>query len=495
KTWTNMVSRIPGCPAGAWIPQIEVSVHSAAEAFVVVNNYRLNDWKPYVFHTTDYGVTWKQIANEKEVTSFVLCITQDPIQPGLLFLGADDGLYFTTDSGEHWNRFPSKVFPRVATEDLKIHPTDQSLVIATFGRSLWVMDNLSTLREIAKNRSLLSKTFTLFPIHPAVQASYRSVDGVRFIGESEFKGENRGGGASLTLYVKPSEKKDTLKTEVQVKENPKKKSIVKQEVPPVMSMTADTTKKKSEQKDKDLGKFYVLNQKGDTLRYINQKLKDNWNTVGWDMKQKGVRFPSRNEPSPDDDDPSGPYVLPGTYKIVALYNGQKDSTMVEVGLDPRLKISTDDLEARNNMLSVFNKDVDLAQRAFKALQDVRKDVKMIETLMMNAPDSTKTKMKDLQKDLFKKIALIEIKFMEPEDVKGYTNETNLNSNLSSASSYLNSSLGDPGSNAKSMMNQCHLEIAKLIEEVNNFLTKDWIEFKSKVDISKFPVFKIIDPLK
>ncbi len=495
KTWANMVSRIPGCPAGAWIPQIEVSAHDPAEAFVVVNNYRLNDWKPYVFHTTDYGISWKQIANEKEITSFVLCIIQDPVQPSLLFLGADDGLYVSTDSGEHWSRFPSKVFPGVATEDLKIHPTDQSLVIGTFGRSLWVMDNLSTLREIAKNRSLLSKTFILFPVLPVVQASYRSVDGVRFLAEGEFKGENRAGGARMTLYVKPSEKKDTTKTEVQVKENPKKKSVPLLQAPPVMPTQADTTEKKTKQKDKDLGKFYVLNLKGDTIRYINQKLVEKWNTVGWDMKQKGVRFPSRREPSPDDDDPAGPYVLPGSYKIVALYSGQKDSTMVEVGLDPRLKITTTDLDARNNMLLDFNKDVDLAQRAFKALQDVRKDVKMIETLMTNAPDSTKTKMKDLQKDLFKKIARIEIKFMEPEDVKGFTNETNLNSDLSSASSYLNSSLGDPGSNAKYMMNQCHLEIAKLTEEVNNFLTKDWIEFKSKIDISTFPVFKKIDPLK
>ncbi|MFZ1678819.1 MAG: hypothetical protein WAT91_16165 [Saprospiraceae bacterium] len=494
-TWTNMVPRIPGCPMGAWIPQIELSIHNPAEAFVVVNDYRLNDSKPYVFHTTDYGVTWKQIANEKDITSFVLCITQDPIQPGLLFLGADDGLYVSTDAGEHWSRFPSKVFPRVSTSDLKIHATDQSLVIATFGRSLWVMDNLATLREIAKNRSLLNKSFSLFPPHPAVQASYRSVDGVRFVGEGEFKGENRGGGANLTIYVKPAEKKDTSKIIGVVKENPKKKTNVKEQIPSVTPTSADTTKKKTEQKDKDLGKFYVINLKGDTLRYFNQKLKENWNNVGWDMKQKGVRFPSRSEPLPDDDDPSGPYVLPGTYKIVALFNGQKDSTMIDVGLDPRLKITTSDLEARNNMLSVFNKDVDLAQRTFKVLQDVRKDMKMVESLMMNAPDSTKTKMKDLQKELSKKIAAIEVKFMEPEEVKGYTYALNLNSDLSSASSYLNTSLGDPGSNAKDMLRQCHLEVGKLSEEVNNFLSKDWHDFKSKIDISKFPVFKIIEPLK
>lgn len=494
KTWNNMSLRIPGFPLGAWVPQIELSASNPAEAFVVVNNYRRNDWKPYVFHTSDYGMTWKQIANEKEITSFVLCITQDPVVPGLLFLGADDGLYISTDAGVHWTRFPAKVFPRVATSDLKIHPTDQSLSIATFGRSLWVLDNLSTLRELAKNKTLLDKTFTLFPVHEATQASYRSVDGVRFVGEAEYRGENRNGGANLTLYVKPVVKKDTLKAEIEVKEKSKKKMTQKEDIPEVIN-ASDTTKNKTEQKDKDLGKFYVLNAKGDTLRYFNQKLMEKWNTLGWDLKQKGVRFPSRGETMPDDDDPSGPYVLPGTYKIVALFNGQKDSTWINVALDPRLHITPSDLEARNNLLSVFNKDVDLAQRSFKALQDVRKDMKMVDAITVNAQDSVKTKIKDAQKEVLKKIAAIEIKFMEPEDVKGYTDEVNLGSYLSSASSYLNSSLGDPGSNAKEALKQAHIEVEKLAEEVDSILTKEWTEFKTKIDFSKWTLFKKIDPLK
>jgi len=493
-SWTNLLSRLPGCPAGAWIPQIEVSPQNAGEAFVVVNNYRRNDWKPYLFHTTDFGATWKEIANDKEITSFVLCIVQDPVEARLLFLGADDGLYVSTDQGEHWSRFPVKVFPRVSTSDLKIHYTDHSLAIGTFGRSLWVMDNILPLREITRNRSILNKPFAFYPALPAIQASNRSVDGMRFTADGEFKGENRRSGARFTVYVKPAEKKDSTKVEEKEKES-KKKIAAKTEDYKIDSTHADTLKKKDELKDKDLGKFYVLNVKGDTIRYINQKLKENWNRVVWDLKEKGVRFPSRNEPAADAYDPPGQYVLPGQYKIVALYNGLKDSATVSVGLDPRLNITPADLDARNNMIKAFYADIDLSQRAFKALLDVRKDLKMIESMMVNAPDSTKTKIKDFQKELTKKISAIEIKFMEPEDVKGYTNEVNLSQYLSSTSSYLNTSLGDPGSNAKDMLKLTHLEVEKVVKEVNTFLDKDWAAFKSKIDLSQWPLFKKIDPLK
>ena len=97
-------------------------------------------------------------------------------------------------------------------------------------------------------------------------------------------------------------------------------------------------------------KLYVLSDEGDTLRYISQKLKDGWNRIGWDMRQKGVRYPSRQEPAKDADDPSGQYVLPGLYKLVGMYEGHRDSVTVNVRLDPRLNITAADLTARNTML-------------------------------------------------------------------------------------------------------------------------------------------------
>jgi hypothetical protein len=178
-------------------------------------------------------VTWKNIVDDKQITSFVQCIVQDPVVPQLLFLGADDGLYLSTDKGTTWSRFPAKVFPRVSTMDLKIHPTDHSLAIGTFGRAMWVMDNLLPLRELARNRSVLEKSFVLFPTIQATQSPYRSVDGIRFTADAEFKGENRGGGARFLVYVKPAEKKEVAKSASTIAEKGKTKAkdIEKSDMP------------------------------------------------------------------------------------------------------------------------------------------------------------------------------------------------------------------------------------------------------------------------
>jgi hypothetical protein len=353
------------------------------------------------------------------------------------------------------------------------------------------------LREIARDRSVAEESFVLFPVKEATQAQFRSVDGIRFTADAEFKGNNRMGGAGIIIYVKPKSKKESPlpAQETAEKGKSKKKSTPKAEPEKPAVTMADTTKKKEEVKDKDLLKLYVLNKEGDTMRYINQKGKEGWNFMSWDMKAKGVRFPSRNEPPKDDDDPSGAYVLPGEYKLVGIYNGLKDSTSIVVRLDPRLNITSADLEARNTMVGEYYKEVNLAQRAFSALQDVRKDVKMIEVMMVNAPDSTQSAIKDKTKELMNKLNDLEKMFMEPEGVKGYTNEINLGRYLSSAGSYLNTSLGDPGANARDMLSLTKEEVEKSVAAVNDFLAQDWSTYKNYVGGLNWPLFKNIEELK
>jgi hypothetical protein len=151
------------------------------------------------------------------------------------------------DKGVTWSRFPAKVFPRVSTMDLKIHPTDNSLAIATFGRALWVLDNLSALRQMAIDRKVLDKSYALFPPKEAIQASMRSVDGIRFSASAEFKGDNRQNGAQFPVYVKPAEKKEPpIAVPPSAKDNSKKKEEKSIEPPKPVVAPADSTKKRKE---------------------------------------------------------------------------------------------------------------------------------------------------------------------------------------------------------------------------------------------------------
>ena len=142
--WTELSARLKGMPKGAWVPQIHASNHDVKEAFVVVNDYRRNNWEPYLFKTSDQGKKWVNLLAGKAVEGYVLSVVQDPVAQNLVFVGTDRGLYFTIDAGQTWTKW-MKDFPSVPTRDMKIHPREHDLVIGTFGRAAFVLDNILPL--------------------------------------------------------------------------------------------------------------------------------------------------------------------------------------------------------------------------------------------------------------------------------------------------------------------------------------------------------------
>ncbi|MDB4286294.1 hypothetical protein N9933_03235, partial [bacterium] len=192
KTWSLINSQMPGMPKGAWVPVIHASNHNAGEAFVIVNNYRQNDWSAYAYHTTNFGKTWKRIINDEKVWGYALSIVQDPVEPRLVFLGTEYGLYVSLDRGNTWTRWENG-FPTVSTIDLKIHPREHDLVIGTFGRAAYILDDITPLREMAaaKGNDLMEKEIHLFDPPTGVLAQYNQATGTRFAGMSVFKGKNR----------------------------------------------------------------------------------------------------------------------------------------------------------------------------------------------------------------------------------------------------------------------------------------------------------------
>jgi hypothetical protein len=155
KTWTSFRGKISGLPLGAWIPQIQTSKHNAAEAYVVANDYRRGDFKPYVFFTADYGKSWTRIVDEKKVNGYALCVLQDPAEPNLLFVGTEHGVYVSFDKGANFQQWKNG-FPSVSTFDMAIQEREADLVIATFGRAIWVLDNIRPLRVIAANKGMIA---------------------------------------------------------------------------------------------------------------------------------------------------------------------------------------------------------------------------------------------------------------------------------------------------------------------------------------------------
>ena len=210
ETWTEVTKNIKGLPAGSWITQIKASNKNKGEALLVANDYRRFNYTPYAYRTTNYGKTWKRIVDEGD-ESYVLSIVEDPETKNLLFLGTDDGLYFSTNAGEQWAKMDPKVFPTVSTKDLVIHPREHDLVIGTFGRAAWVLDDIRPLRALAQQKDIAKKSHHLFDPPTAYQAAYQQPTGSRFGADAMYHGENRKYGAMFTYFYNAPEGKEKNK--------------------------------------------------------------------------------------------------------------------------------------------------------------------------------------------------------------------------------------------------------------------------------------------
>jgi photosystem II stability/assembly factor-like uncharacterized protein len=213
KTWTNTTPNIKGAPANSWIPQITASSYNAGEAYVVLNNYRMGDNSAHLYVTKNFGKTWERMIDDTKVWGYVLCFVQDPIEPKLMFAGTEYHLYVSFDGGKIWNKWVNR-YPTVSTYDLVIHPKEHDLVIATFGRAVFVLDDIRPLRELAKSSgSILNKK--VFACEPpvAIMASSRNNPGYYYRGDAMFEGENRPISAMLTAYVS-EDTEERMKVEI-----------------------------------------------------------------------------------------------------------------------------------------------------------------------------------------------------------------------------------------------------------------------------------------
>src|SRR5678809_59695 len=118
KTWTSFRGKISGMPLSCWIPQITASNYNAGEAFVVTNDYRRGDFKPYIFRTTDFGKTWTNMLANKSIDGYALCVLQDPVEPNLIFVGSEHGLWISFDNSNSFQHWKNDDFPAVSIFDL-----------------------------------------------------------------------------------------------------------------------------------------------------------------------------------------------------------------------------------------------------------------------------------------------------------------------------------------------------------------------------------------
>ena len=329
-SWINLSDQVQGMPHESWIAQIQASNYDPGSAWMVVNNYRKGDYQPYLFKTDDFGKNWKSLLDEKDVEGYTLSVIQDPKEPNLVFLGTEGGLWVSIDAGDNWVQFRNK-FPSVSTMDLKIQNIESALIIGTFGRAVWILDDLLTLRAVAGKH--IKKGLTALKMNDMVQVKglFIAPPGNIWTGfQTTFEGENR--------------------------------SFQKVDIPYFLGPLTDTAHSLQ---------IHIFDQKGNSIHSIQSKpTKKGLNYANWKLDLPSNHFSDARI----QDDARGIPVPPGNYKVKLNYQHFKDSTTLTVLADPRFELTPE----VDKVLFKYQKAVDLQ---VKKLADILASVdnKLIKT--------------------------------------------------------------------------------------------------------------------
>ena len=297
-TWKNVVGNIKGLPPASWVSWVEASRFDPATAYATFDRHTFGDWTPYVYETTDYGKTWVRLAGpEQGLRGWAHVVKEDMVKPDLLFVGTEFGLWISIDGGHQWAEFKGGNFPSVAVRDIAVHPRTSDLVLATHGRGIWIVDDISPLRGLSNE--VLQKPAVFLPSRPVVQRL--PGQGGYPEGDATFSGPNPSGGAVITYYQRTRHLFGSIKIE-------------------------------------------IVGPEGKVVDNIPASKHRGINRVSWSMRVAPPRVPRAAVIAGSS--MQGPRVLPGLYAVRLIKGQEVYETKLDIGLDPRADFGLADRKAQ-----------------------------------------------------------------------------------------------------------------------------------------------------
>lgn len=371
QSWRSVEQRIPGLPRNTWCPHIEASKFDAGTAFAVFDGHRTADWTPYVYVTRDFGQTWVSLATPA-IDGYCLVIEQDPVQQDLLWLGTEFGLFVTLDGGKQWQRYKHGV-PACSAMAITTHHRDGDLIVATHGRSIFVIDDIAPLRTMTPE--LLQQTLHVFDVQPAIAWETAQTPSSRFPGNDEFRGETRQRGAFVHVIVNG----DAL-----AHPDPKIEKTRKRE-PAKKDEAADGEAKQDEKAPKDEVTVEVRDAGGALVRTFRRKVTLGLNRVVWRFERDGTPGPARSYQEDPELPPPGREVLPGDYTLTVRFLGEERTAKVTVLPDPRVPIALADRQAKDQLREQREQLQASLRRATQRFTQARRDIDVVDKRLSVEP--------------------------------------------------------------------------------------------------------------
>ena len=295
KTWTNVLKNIPGLPANTWCSYVEPGHFDKNVVYATFDGHRSGDKTPYIFRSADLGKTWKALS-DTTVKAYCHVIREDLVKPDLLFLGTEGGLYVSVDCGQSWSFFKGNI-PRVPVMDMVIHPREQSLVIATHGRGIMIIDDLSPLRQITKE--VLDADFKWLKTKDFVIREGTFTQ--EWNGDDEYTGQIPQDAAPIVYYLKKRHIFGDIHMEI-----------------------CDTS--------------------GKTIKKLPAGMRKGINVVRWNIQMKPPKVPA--SPQMEGFAMTGPDYSPGEYTVKLFRNNDVYETRIRLVPDPKSMYSIQDREIR-----------------------------------------------------------------------------------------------------------------------------------------------------
>ncbi len=430
KTWTNTIKNIAGLAPAPWISTIDASPYDAGTAFVALSHWQTGDYTPYAYMTTDYGATWKRITGNLPARGWVHVVRQDPRNPNVLYLGTEFGIYVSWDKGTRWHSLRNGL-AAAPVRDLLVHQRDNSLVIATHGRGLYIIDDLTPIQKLGE---AMQSDVALFDIPTAVRYALWSSDGN--LGQKLWAGENPPYGARISYWLKNATK-DTVRMTI-----------------------ADADGKVIRTLRRLPGEAGVNRTTWD-LRYDGAPPPRNNNGIDPEFAELASRFGFGN---------GGPAVVPGDYKVTLRVDGKDYTKTVKVELDPRTNVTVADLIAQRDASLGLQETTRKVNQMIDRTNDLIQQLTTLkENIRRNAPNE-KEALTEADAALVDLKKLLDEKLQRPLQGLGYRQYPRLREEVQSLYGSVTRTLNKPTDSQSRRAGELVGETGQMQQEINTVLS-------------------------
>ncbi len=430
KTWNNLIGNVKGVPANSPVSHVEPSRVSAQTAYIAFDRHMFDDFRPYIYKTTDGGKSWSAVAGNLPAKAYVQVVREDPKNPGLLYAGTEIGLFASYTGGREWIPLNLKNMPNVAVHDIVVHPRENDLIVATHGRSIWILDDATPVQRMTS--TIVNSNTHLFPVRPGLRfASFFTRYG---IGDKIFTGPNPAYGALITYYLK-----DKLD-------------------------------------DKATFKIQILDESGKLVQELNRPSREKGlNRVTWNLRYGGaeVRRPPSAEETAFGRSPRGPQVLPGSYTVKLTVGDKTLSETVDVRLDPTINVALADLQAQLELQMKLRDMQSATNTALRFLDSVEDQLKHTETTIKNLNKEPDKELMKALEDYKKQIVALEDRLVRRSDGLGFPGRSQVTNRVGDLFFSIDATNAAPTPYQRQYFQELLPEFRERMAEANRFI-KDTI---------------------